>query len=312
MAIWDEPSESNPLETTRPTTKGHTMNGFTKHGLEHSSPSQINLWCGSPSKWCAQYLFGMKGTFGVAPKIGMLVEDVVADVLTGRDGDSSASMKRAEKQFTKFTALNPNEKDRARITNIGSMSSQALQVLLDYGTPTFNQTLKGRSQLDIDLVCKTDDWALPIKGYMDFVYPEQKLIIDLKTTLKCPAQISDAHQRQGAIYAKAMGDGWTCKMLYVTPKKTALYTVENVDDTMKEVKAILVRQEAYLRYNDKDMIRASIPVDDTFYWKGDEGIRMELFGVKPFIVCPLVVGLVVSSGLDSLGSSQIAIFHQCC
>lgn len=249
--------------------------GFEKHGLKHTSPSQINMWAEDPAAWAARYLFGKQFSFGVAPLIGTLVEKVCADVLCG--GDFEKSLEQAENEFKRKTALGSSEKDRERITDIKEMSVNALEVLREYGEPEFVNKLTGREQQKVELKCNGSGWELPVIGFLDFVYPKHNLIIDLKTTLRCPSAISVSHARQGAVYEKAKG--MECKMLYVTPKKYALYGIDDVGAVLAEIKQILNRQEKFLRL-DKEVIQDIVPINaGSFYWTSDAHIRKELYGV---------------------------------
>ncbi len=252
------------------------MNGFERHGVGHTSPSQLNMWAESPDAWVAKYLYGAKFSFGAAPLIGTLVERVVAEALCGGSYENALTL--AESDFKKQTAL-ASEKDRERIGDIDAMALNALEVLRPYGEPEFIHKLTGREQQKIELVCNGDNWTLPIIGYLDFVYPKHGLIIDLKTTLRCPSEISISHARQAAVYSKAKGN-MNCMMLYVTPKKMAMHGVDDVPAVLAEIKALLNRQEAFLRLGDKELLRSVVPVRaDSFYWNTDAHVRRELYGV---------------------------------
>jgi len=49
---------------------------------------------------------------------------------------------------------------------------------------------------------------------------------------------------------------------------------------MAEIKIHLTRQEAFLRLGDKEFIASVVPVNrDSFYWRGNEKVRKELFGI---------------------------------
>jgi hypothetical protein len=61
-----------------------------------------------------------------------------------------------------------------------------------------------------------DDVAAPVCGYTDWVFDDHGLILDLKTTEPLPSCISDAHGRQGAVYAKAHGN-YGMRFAYVKP-----------------------------------------------------------------------------------------------
>jgi hypothetical protein len=254
------------------------MNGFEKHGLKHTSPSQLNMWADAPCAWVSQYLFGNKSTFGVAPQIGVLVEKVVVDVLMGEDLEFI--LDKAKSKFLHDNALNISERDLARVEDIEPMAVNALQELEQYGLPEFEgNKLTGWKQKEIALVCKGQDWELPVKGFIDLHYPQHGLVVDLKTTLRMPSKMSDSHKRQSAIYRQAMGN-CAVKFLYVTPKKATWHEVADQAETLAEFKTILTRQEAFLRLGDKETLRSIVPVNkESFYWLGQEATRKELYGI---------------------------------
>lgn len=250
------------------------MNGWEKHGIKHMSPSALNMWIDCSGAWVAKYLYGQQFKFGVAPQIGVLVEKVVANALLERM-DLEDAIKEAEGVFNKNNALNTSEKDRARVADIRAMSELAYAELKPYGKPDFN----GEDQHKIELLCKGAGWELPVIGYLDFYYPDRGLIIDLKTTLRMPSVMSDAHKRQQAIYSKAMGNCGV-KFLYVTPKKASLLENDNEGDTLTEIKAVLNRQEKILSLHDAETLKSIVPVNlSSFYWNGAENIRKDLYGI---------------------------------
>lgn len=253
------------------------MNGFAKHNLGHTSPSQLNMWADAPCAWVAKYLYSKKFPFGVAAQVGVQTEKVVEEVLCGRS--FAEALEDAQKHFTKYNALNPSEKDRARVEDIKYMADQVLEILRPYGEPEFIKGINGHSQQRIELKCNGPDWELPIIGYLDFVYPKHGLVIDLKTTMRCPSIMSRPHQRQAAVYSKAKGN-MGVKFLYCTPKKSALLEVDDENDVLDEVKQILIRQERFLKLHDKETIKDIIPINSSsFYWDGAEGVRKEMYGV---------------------------------
>jgi hypothetical protein len=69
-------------------------NPFTRHGIEHLSPSKINLWITDPALFIGTYLCGMKGSFGVGAFRGNAVESA----LSKKVNDNSLS-KEAIDQF---------------------------------------------------------------------------------------------------------------------------------------------------------------------------------------------------------------------
>ena len=253
------------------------MNGFEKHGLKHSSASQVNMWEECPAAWVARYLYNKKFKFGVAPQIGILTEDVVTAVLMGSTVDKEVEL--AENKFNKKNALNVSEKDLNRVHDIRPMAEHALEVLKPYGEPEFLVGVHGPAQQKINVMCKADTFEIPIIGYLDYVFPKHGLVIDLKTTQRCPSSMSGAHARQAAIYAQAKGN-MGVKFLYVTPKKSNVIDLEDKGYFLNQVKNILQRKEKVLNAFDKEGMREVAHLSlGSFYWNGDEKIREELYGV---------------------------------
>jgi len=254
------------------------MNGFERHNIKHSSPSALNMWSSCPAAWAARYLFDKQFKFGIAPQIGILVEEVCANVLT-KTMELEAALKLAHDKFNRNNALNTSAKDLSRIKDIESMSVLALEKLEEFGEPEFINQITGRKQQKIELMCNGAGWKLPVIGYLDFVYPKHGLVVDLKTTLRMPTNMSDEHKRQAAIYGKAAGNRHV-RFLYVTPKKAQFHDLEGGDEILQSVKVILNRQEKMLALHDAETLRQILPVNlQSFFWNGSEHIAKELYSV---------------------------------
>lgn len=255
------------------------MNGFEKHGLKHSSPSQINMYSTCAGAWCARYLYGRKFSFGNAARAGVLAEDAVQAVLVGSMTRDEA-VKRATETYRSVTILTGTDADKKRGEAIVGMIDNALEVLLPLGAPDFSDASAFNGQKEILLNCKGDGWELPIKGFLDFVYPQHGKSIDLKTSMKCPSVMSREHIIQGVIYKKATSQD--VQFLYVTGKKSALFDItdEQVEEYLPIIKNTLTRMEKMLRL-DSEVIKDIVPVNKgSFYWgKDDAYIASELYGV---------------------------------
>tara|TARA_R110000787_G_scaffold89337_8_gene189227 strand:- start:1078 stop:1830 length:753 start_codon:yes stop_codon:yes gene_type:complete len=250
------------------------MNGFEMHGLEHSSISQINKWIGCPSAWVSHYLFNNRGGSSPAMWRGIFTEQAVADTITNKLPMNEAIEKAQADYDAKFDFGDDSiEKERG---NIKPMTELAVEALEPYGVPEFPED---GSQHRVSMTAKGEGWSIEFMGYIDFKFPDHGLIVDLKTTMRMPSVMAIGHQRQRAFYQKANGN-MTVKFLYVTPKKVDMKEDGDADELMAEIKAHLTRQEAFLRLGDKELLKSVVPVDpDSFYWNGDEAVRLELFGV---------------------------------
>ena len=247
------------------------MNGFQKHGIKHLSPSSINLWTNAPDVWVAQYLFGKRGPMSAAAMRGICTEDAVVAVLQGKNADGAldAALEKFDQTFP--IGDEKTTKERAMIQPCMEL---AIQELEQYGEPEFPE----EGQEKISITAKTDDYEIPVIGYLDLVFPKRGVVIDLKTTGRCPSVMSAEHQLQRAIYQKAKGNQ-VVKFLYVTPKKTNLLEDGDPSEILRKTKIQITRMERFLRSGNARDVASVIPVNpNTFYWNGAEEIRQELYG----------------------------------
>jgi hypothetical protein len=249
------------------------MNGFEKHGIKHLSASSINLWTNAPDVWVAQYLFNKRSPLSAAAMRGICTEDAVVAVLTG-DSEVAEAVKAAHDKFDK-TFMVGNEKTTKERNMIEPCMALAIDQLKEYGKPEFPE----EGQQKVSITAKTDDYEIPVIGYLDFVYPEHGVIVDLKTTGRMPSTMSPEHQLQRAIYQKARGNQ-AVKFLYVTPKKTSMLEDGDPTELLNYAKKQISRLEKFLRAGTKNDIKEVIPVNpNTFYWNGFEDVRDELYGI---------------------------------
>lgn len=249
------------------------MNGFERHGIDHLSASSINLWTNAPDVWVMQYLHGKRTPAGPAMWRGIAVEDGVVATLAGDSIEDATLM--AQDLFDKKIVIGDEASDKERAL-IKPMIEQAVEQLAGYGKPQFSDD---GSQVKISITAKGDGWAIPVIGFLDLVFPDSGLVIDLKTTTRIPSAMSPEHQLQRAIYAKAMGNS-AVKFLYASAKKTALLEDGDPGEVLARAKVQIGRMEAFLRKLDKDEAAAIVPVNpNSFYWRGAEHLRKEIYGV---------------------------------
>ncbi len=248
------------------------MNGFEKHGIDHLSASSINLWTNAPDVWVAKYLKGVDLPYGPAAERGKAVEQGVLHVLQGvpltiATADAHAAY---DKCFPIGTEKTTKERDV-----IAPMIEQAVQALEQYGEPEF-ETLNGQDK--IELVANCGAFKIPIWGYLDFVFPKDGLVVDLKTTKAVPSVMTTEHQLQRCFYAKAKGN-MAVKFLYASPKKFAWREDGDVAQTLALAKKQIMRMETFLQRHDADAAVACIPVKaSSFYWANAHEQRVNLYG----------------------------------
>ena len=251
-------------------------NGFAKHNIDHLSASSINLWTNAPDVWVMQYLYGIRTPMGAAPWRGIVVEDAVVDILTG--GSEQKAIQDALDKFDKRFLIGTEKTTKER-NMITPMIQIAVEELMEFGKPEFPEESERRGQEKIEIRTGKDGWTIPIIGYLDLVYPQHGVVIDLKTTGRIPSTMSGEHQLQRAIYAKAKGN-MAVKFLYVSSKKASMLEDGDVAETLTKAKQSIFRMEAFLRHVDKDTAKEIIPLNpNSFYWTGNEDLRKEFYGV---------------------------------
>ena len=251
------------------------MNGFEKHGIDHLSASSINLWANAPDVWVMQYLHGQRTPFtSPAPWRGICVEDAVVETLMG--GSEAEAIAKALAKFDQRFPIG-DEKTTKERDMVQPMVHIAVEELMEFGKPEFADA--ENKQEKISITAKGNGFEVPVIGFLDLVYPQHGLVVDLKTTSRMPSTMSAEHRLQRAIYAKAKNN-MAVKFLYVTPKKAAMLEDGDVAETLAFAKAQISRLEAFLRAVDKDTARAIVPCNpNSFYWQGAEELRKEFYGL---------------------------------
>ena len=249
-------------------------NGFEKHSIDHLSASSINLYSNAPDVWVASYLFGKRTPMGPAPWRGICVEDAVVQILMG-DSETAAIDKALAKFDQRFVI--GDEKTTAERRRIEPMTQMAVAELAHLGKPEFAEDAE---QEKISITAKGEEgWSIPVIGYLDLVYPQHGVVIDLKTTGRIPSTMSAEHQLQRAIYAKAKGN-MSVRFLYVSEKKISMLEDGDPTELLAQAKVQISRMEAFLRHCDKETARAIVPVQpSSFYWQGAEDLRKEFYGI---------------------------------
>ena len=248
------------------------MNNFPQHGISHLSASSINAYAEDPAYWVAKYLHNAKFPFSAPARGGTLIERAIVQTLTGRDQTDAIDDAIAE--FNKMTVFDKSDNVAKWANAMRDMIEAGVKELEHYGVPSFE--LDG-SQKKILIDCNMGEYKVPIIGFLDLFYPEKKVVVDVKCTMRCPSEMSPSHKRQAAIYQLSNPD---CQIgfLYITPKKTQWFWVQDVAEQITEIKGIIRRMNGMLGVGDAQKIKDIIPIVDSFYWIDSMAVRKELFG----------------------------------
>lgn len=249
------------------------MNPFESHGISHLSPSSLNTFVASPAAFVLDKILKKRTKVGAAAFRGTAVEAGVAHGLeTG--ADDAECVDKALDEFWRLSAMRADPRNEKEREAIPLMVKLALQNLRPYGKPTSTQ---GRVEVR---VCGL---AVPIIGFYDFEWANHKIIVDLKTTHALPGEIKTPHARQVALYSAFRNHDYDPRLAYVTPKKSAVYRLENVEEHMKSLERIALSVQRLLSVSSNPMEIAAMfaPDVDSFYFNDPETRRLafEVWGV---------------------------------
>ena len=233
------------------------MSGFKLHNLPHVSASSINSWVYSKEQWCLQYLFKQKTSRNAAMMRGVVVEDAIVSILSGTAPEDEA-IKSAIVSYNRELMFSNDKNLCSERENIPHMVRQGVAALGIYGKPDPAPEGARHKQHKVEVLCRTENWSVPVIGYLDLKYDAHKFIFDLKTTNKLPEDMPAAHRRQAAIYAFAVPD---CDVVfqYLSADGTISHQIDNVAAEMAAIKSILIEMEAFLSTsNDKEKLLETI------------------------------------------------------
>lgn len=240
---------------------------FARHSIGRLSPSSLNLWASEPALWVMERLLGHRSPPGVFAARGKAVEHGVHMGLMNPDQPVAECVSAAMGEFDREMALVNDDRRESERPNISGYVANALTELRQYGIPTAYQ-----HRVEIHL----EDVPVPIVGYVDWLFEQHGLIIDLKTGERLPAAISDAHGRQGAVYARAHGN-FGMRFAYVKPaagkkdgRAVAVYEL-SADDIHRHIAAlreIALRLGRFLAlsHDARELAGLLVPRYDDFRW----------------------------------------------
>ena len=245
------------------------MNPFEHYNIKHLSPSSCNLFIGSPAMYVLERVMGKKSKVGAAAHRGNAVEE---GVVLGLMGASDAeAIKTAKSTFGRLTAFSGDPRREKESNSIEDMVKQGLAELRPYGTPSSTQ---GKIEWQVEGL------MVPLIGFYDIAWDDHGILLDIKTTHALPSQIKINHARQVALYTAALGNNISPRLSYITTKKVATYTLENVEQHVHALERVALTIQKFLSISEDPNELASlvVPDIDSFYFS-DPIVRQAAFEV---------------------------------
>lgn len=225
---------------------------YKRLGIEHLSPSSLNLWHSAPGLWGLRYLAKVKSDGNAAMWRGSAVENGLAAFLRG-----------ANEHDAQCIALNGFE------LNCQGEITDAIEEELALIAPMMQQCFLWEPPSTLNAAqLRVEHWfdgiSIPVIGYLDFAF--EGIDVDLKTTKACPSKPRADHTRQVALYRAARGRRGA--LLYVTDKRKAYFEIEDdvAANALSDLEADARSLQQFLARMDgiEDALRC-LPIDYTHY-----------------------------------------------
>tara|TARA_B100000927_G_scaffold84739_1_gene68097 strand:- start:1557 stop:2387 length:831 start_codon:yes stop_codon:yes gene_type:complete len=275
------------MEKMLKATTNKNRNGFQKHSIDHLSSSSVNKAREAFDVWLVDKLGGAKFPTNFSMWQGKAVElGVDQNVYSGKEIDFC--IRSALDYFSKHTNLLPNyaEEYAKREPIIKRMVQTGIQQLRTIGVPK-QPTLGEQHKIEIPVrFAEGDLGTIPVIGFLDYWFPEENIIVDLKTTAKAPSKWTLSHAIQASLYKKAMeketGKPVKVLFLYVLSRQKDPFVWLELDDPtsyLKSFKRTVMQMEAFLSdYDDlESMLKRAPHNPDSFYWNGAEDVLQQYY-----------------------------------
>ena len=233
------------------------MNAFERFEIAHLSPSSCNRYAASPALFVMEKVLKRSSPVGVGAYRGTAAESGIAHGLQNPTASLQECVQIAVDQFRSLSALSTDPRLDREVDNLPGYVETGLAALKPYGAPT---SLQGAVEYNVDGL------SVPIIGYFDFEFAQSNLLIDLKTSGTLSSKISTSHARQVALYSTVRQVD--ARIAYVTPKKSAVYGLENVGEHMKALVniAFAIQKFLSLSADPQELAALVVPDLDSFYF----------------------------------------------
>ena len=230
---------------------------FERHDIRNLSASSVNLWVAQPALWGMEKLLKRRSPVGTVAHRGSAIEAGVEFGLRNLAASIEECQQHALADFDRRAALSGDKNREKHREAVAPAVALGVAELRQYGTPdTFQERLE----------VMLPDIPVPFVGYSDFRWQQHNIVLDLKSGEKLPTRIVDPHARQGCIYVH--GTDREMRFCYATPKKLAVYRLEDPQQHLNSLQRIAKSIERFLSIsNDPHELMALLTPDyESFYW----------------------------------------------
>lgn len=248
------------------------MNPFETHGIKHLSASSLNTFAAEPAMWVLQKLAGKQTPAGYAAHRGTASESGIVAGLLNPDMPIVEAQQIGLTEFDKLSASSKDPKALKERAGIPGIIEQGIKKLRTAGIP---------DQIQYRIDTNLPGIPIPFVGYVDVGWTRLGIRLDIKSKLRMPTDIEQAHKRQVGLYIH--GTNCTGRVAYFTPTQEMVFVLEEAPRYVEELRQIALRLQNFLALSDdrERLIRAVVPNYNSFYWSDayTRGLGKEVFGL---------------------------------
>lgn len=273
--------------------------GFTKRGVSRTSATQIKMMMTAPCAYITKYILKEKFPFdSIAADIGTSVEDGVEFGLFNPEAAPEDFNKVTLDKFAALRRGDPNLEQllESHEWELKYRTENAVNELRPLGVPTKPDPKHksfGKAQHPLDpngdvqiRFGEGENDVVAVTGFLDFMWENEGLIIDLK----CPGSAPEAwslksrqldHCIQAALYQRVTN--YRVRFMYSLKRKNDPIVYRELSDTNPYLTLIRTNLAAMNRILDLPVENAELVKfvshdPSSFYWNGANSIREKYFG----------------------------------
>lgn len=276
-------------------------NGFAKRGIKRTSASQMKKMMTAPCAYITQYVLKEKFPFdSVAADIGSSVEDgvefglfnpeaapdeynqvTIDNFISRRKGDPTLDM-LMDKLTDELKYRTENAVNEMRPLGVPTRPDEKHK---RFGKLQHPLDPKGEGSVTIKFGDGEDDY-IAVTGFLDFMWENDGLIIDLKCPGTAPEEWSLKsrqldHCIQAALYQRVTN--YRVRFLYSLKRKNDPIVYREIHDTAPYIQLIKQNLAAMNRILDlpvetHELVKYVNHDPSSFYWNGATEIREKYFG----------------------------------
>ena len=198
------------------------MNGFELHNYKTLSASAVNLFAANQPMWVMEKLLKIRSPVGASAHRGSAAESGIVHGLLNPAASIEECQEIAVAEFDRLTALSADPRRTKERAGVPLIVASAIPELRLYGVP---DQIQAKVEREIPGV------PVPFIGYIDLGWTEHGIILDLKSSLRVPSEISEPHARQVSIYVH--GTNHEGRVAYCGTNKMSVFKLENADQHVR-------------------------------------------------------------------------------